>query len=300
MPRPKRITRRRRPRDDVFDVHLHAFAETTVFERAAEANFGPHRVTGPVTPADRLMDETLAYMDRNRVRVALVSGDRQAVLEWATRHPDRFLASFVPDFTAKDHGAAAARFEEEIQRGTWYGMGELPLPYHGIRLNDEALFPYYEVCERRGLPVAFHTGLDGPEPQRLIAPPFRVEYGDPLLLQDVLARFPRLRVIVMHMGWPFFDHALYLLYAYRNVYVDTGVVDWILSRFTFHRMLTEAVKTAGSERVLFGTDQMAWPRVITPAVRAILEAKGLTHEDRRKILWNNAAELFRAKGKGGR
>ena len=280
-------------REPVFDVHLHA-NPPEVYSGAASARFGAFHKTGGTNQTDpqALLASTLAAMDQSNVRHGLLSGDPRMVQAWAEAHPDRFLPAFVPREPADGHAQAAARFEAEVNSGRWRAMGELGLPYAGQPLNTPTLFPYYAVCERRGLPVFFHCGLDGPDPQRLMAPRFRVELGDPLLLQDVLLEFPALRVVIMHLGWPFFDHALYMLYAYPHVYVDTGVVDWILGRPLFERMLRETVATVGSERVLFGSDQMAWPQMIGPAIDAIREAAFLSEADRRRILWANAAGLF--------
>jgi hypothetical protein len=120
-----------------------------------------------------------------------------------------------------------------------------------------------------------------------------VELGDPLLLQDVVVRFPKLKLVIMHMGWPFFDHALYMLYAYPNVFMDVAVTDWILGKEVFERMLRETIDTVGSDRILFGSDQMAWPQMITPAVEAVRDAKFLTESDKRRILWQNATTLLK-------
>jgi predicted TIM-barrel fold metal-dependent hydrolase len=284
-----------RPHGDrvVFDVHLHALKAES-FPDVSKAAFGAHRKTaiGQVRDSALLLRRTLEEMDRSHVRQALVSGDPEAVRHWAEMHPDRFLASYDPNLSSPDQPAEVGRFEKEAREGRWRAMGELGLAYAGRPLNDPALFPYYEVCQRLGLPVFFHTGLDGPEPQVLVSPVFRVDLGDPLLLQDVAIKFPRLRIVIMHMGWPFFDHALYMLYAYPNVYVDTAVVNWILGRQLFDRMLKEAVDTVGSDRILFGSDQMVWPQMIGPAVASIRDAPYLSDTDRRNILWGNAARLL--------
>lgn len=277
----------------VFDVHLHAMPPK-FFERATEANFGAHRktATGMVTDSEQVLAKTIEQMDKNNIRAGLLSGSNDMVQDWVRRHPGRFLPSFTPDLSLKDHKEAASRFEREVADGRWRAVGELGLPYAGKALNDTTLFPYYEVCEKAGIPVLFHTGLDGPDPQRLVSPAFRIELGDPLLLQEVVIRFPKLKVVIMHMGWPFFDHALYMLYAYPNVFVDVAVVDWILGKAVFERMLREAVDTVGSDRILFGSDQMVWPQMITPAVAAIRDAKFLSQNDKLRILWGNSAALF--------
>lgn len=277
----------------VFDVHMHAMPPK-FFERVTEANFGAHRktATGMITDPEKLLARTIEEMDKNHIRWGLLSGDNSMVQEWAQKYPGRFLPSFTPDLSAKDQEQAVSQFAKEVAGKRWRAVGELGLPYAGKPLNDPALFPYYELCERAGVPVLFHTGLDGPEPQRLVSPAFRIELGDPLLLQDVVIRFPRLKIVIMHMGWPFFDHALYMLYAYPNVFVDVAVVDWILGKGVFERMLREAIDTVGNDRILFGSDQMVWPQMITPAVAAIRDAKFLSEADKRRILWGNAAALF--------
>jgi hypothetical protein len=278
----------------IFDVHLHAIPPAA-FAQADEAAFGAFRKTagGRVADPALLLAKTIEEMDKNNIRAGLVSGNNELVQEWAQRYPQRFLPSFSPDLALKSHEEAAARFAVEAAAGRWRALGELGLSYAGRALNDPALFPYYEVCERLGIPVFFHTGLDGPEPNRDIGPQFRVELGDPLLLQDVVVRFPKLKLVIMHMGWPFFDHGLYMLYAYPNVFMDVAVTDWILGKGLFERMLRETIDTVGSDRILFGSDQMAWPQMITPAVGAVRDAEFLTESDKRRILWENAASLLK-------
>ena len=279
----------------VIDAHMHA-STPEFFKKASSANFGAHRRAGNmVTDASLLLKQTIEYMNKNNVTVGLLSGDNDLVQSWAKAHPTRFIPSFSPDTSLRDHRAATRQFELEVQRGKWRALGELGLAYDGRALNDPLLFPYYEVCEREGIPVFFHTGLDGPEPQQLVSPKFRIELGDPLLLQDVVIRFPKLKVVIMHMGWPYSDHALYMLYAYPNVYLDTAVVNWILGESVFNRMLKEAVDTVGSDRILFGSDQMVWPSMITPAVQAIVKADYLSVDDKKRILGGNAANLLGVK-----
>jgi uncharacterized protein len=274
----------------IFDVQLHAFESLEGFRHASSQSFGAHAKTAnaEVREPGEHLHKTIEFMDANNVTAGVVSGDNRAVQQWRVAHPERFLASYRPDLSLPDLQASADTFDQEAEQGLWHGLGELTLPYDGLPLNDPVLDPFLTICERRKLPVAYHTGLDGPAPMGS----FRVEQGDPLLLQEVVHKFPDLNIIIMHLGWPFFDHALYMMYAFPNVYGDLGVINWILGRAVFHRMLHEAVDTVGSERLLFGSDQMAWPQMITPAVDAVLSAGFLSEVDRRNILWNNAARIY--------
>jgi predicted TIM-barrel fold metal-dependent hydrolase len=114
-----------------------------------------------------------------------------------------------------------------------------------------------------------------------------------VLLEDVAVRFPKLKIVIAHMGWPFYDHALYMLFTYENVYLDTATVNWILEKQLFNRMLEEAVDTVGSDRILFGTDQMVWPQMITPTVESIRDVPLLSDQDKRNILGENARRMLK-------
>ncbi len=102
-----------------------------------------------------------------------------------------------------------------------------------------------------------------------------------------------MKIVIAHMGWPYYDHALYMLFTYENLYLDTGIVNWILGKELFNRMLKEAVESVGSDRILFGTDQMVWPQMITPAVESIRDAPFLSDQDKRNILGENARRLLK-------
>jgi hypothetical protein len=279
----------------VFDFHLHALPLffKTVFDGTAadDLNLFRQLLHGKGTEPS-VLDATVQQMEVNHVHQGLLSGNNTMVQRWVAQYPQRFLASFIPDVDRKDHQAAAEQFEREVEQGKWRAIGELLLSYMQRPLNDPTLFPYYQVCERHGLPVAYHSGLNGRQPHRHVTPHrFRVELGAPLLLQDVVEQFPTLKIVIMHMGWPFFDQALYMLYAYPNVYLDTGVVDWILGPSLFQRMLREAVDTAGNRRILFGSDQMLWPEKIAPALHPILSADFLTVSGNQKLLSSGQVEM---------
>ena len=277
---------------DAIDVHLHAMNPES-FSVPASSNFGAHRKTYGTNERnpEALLRRTIAEMDKNHVSKGVISGDDDLVAKWVERYPNRFLAAYNHWCDGKPE--TVAKFESEWKAGKWKAIGELGLPYGGHPLNDPACFPLFELAQRYDIPVFFHTGLDGPNPQGSFAPKFRLSLSDPLLLEEVAIRFPRLKIVIMHMGWPFFDHALFMLYAYENVYVDTATVSWILGKNLFNRMLEEAVETVGSDRILFGSDQMVWPQMITPAIESIRDARFLSDQDKQNILGDNARRLLK-------
>jgi predicted TIM-barrel fold metal-dependent hydrolase len=97
----------------------------------------------------------------------------------------------------------------------------------------------------------------------------------------------------MHAGWPMLDDLLAVLWVHPQVYVDVGVIDWALPRAEFHRYLERIVEAGFGRRVMFGSDQMTWPGVIERALETIESAPFLTEEQKRNILYNNAARFLR-------
>lgn len=106
-------------------------------------------------------------------------------------------------------------------------------------------------------------------------------------------RHPRLRIYIMHAGWPMLDDLLALMWTYPQVHIDTGAISWALPRAEFHRYLQRIVESGFGKRVMFGSDQMNWPGTIERAIEGIESATFLSAEQKRDILYNNAARFLR-------
>jgi predicted TIM-barrel fold metal-dependent hydrolase len=117
--------------------------------------------------------------------------------------------------------------------------------------------------------------------------------SNPLVLEEVLVKHPKLRLYVMHAGWPMLNEMLGLLYAHPQVYVDVAVLNWALPRAEFHTYLRRLVEAGFVKRIMFGSDQMVWPEAVGWAVESVESAAFLTSEQKRDIFYNNAARFFR-------
>ncbi|MEK6375287.1 MAG: amidohydrolase family protein [Acidobacteriota bacterium] len=71
------------------------------------------------------------------------------------------------------------------------------------------------------------------------------------------------------------------------------MIDFALPRAEFHRYLQRIVEAGFGKRVMFGSDQMNWPKAIDYAIESITTAPFLTEEQKRDILYNNAALFLR-------
>ena len=137
-------------------------------------------------------------------------------------------------------------------------------------------------------------GYGAPGGPYWIYPKYRAALGNPLLLEDVLVRHPKMRVYVMHAGMPMVDEMIMVMNAHPQVFVDIAADNWGVPRKEFHFILKRLVDAGYGKRIMFGSDQMVWPRHRSRvAIASITEADFLTAEQKRDILYNNAARFLR-------
>ena len=177
-------------------------------------------------------------------------------------------------------------------------MGELGLQYRGLRPNALRLEPYFRLAEELDIPVAIHTGLAAPNtPYKSCCPDFRVTLGNPEHLEEVLVQYPKLRVYLMHAGYPYLQETKAIMRMYPRVYADLAVINWVLPRKEFHNHLRALLDGGLGKRLMFGSDSQLWPDAVEMAIEGIESAEFLTEEQKRDIFYNNAVRFFRLEGK---
>jgi predicted TIM-barrel fold metal-dependent hydrolase len=280
----------------IIDVHMHAYP--------ADDDL-PNPLVNPVNgKATKLKNgeahlrACLAEMNRLNVVKAVVSGgsgDRLAAAQhWHEVAPDRIIAGAgirgSADTPLPEIGVLRKAFEE----GRLRVLGEVTAQYAGLTLSDAKYDAYLSLAEEFDIPVALHTGMG---PPGISYDPccrnFRASLGNPALVEEALNRHPKLRLNVMHGGWPYLQETIALLNSYPQVYADLGAIDWLLPRPEFHAYLGALMRAGFGKRLMFGSDQMFWPEGIGMAVEAIDSAKFLTPSERRDIFYGNAVRFFR-------
>jgi predicted TIM-barrel fold metal-dependent hydrolase len=252
-------------------------------------------VTGLPSTADsdvELRELSLAALQRYNIVKAVASGPAEVVAQWSDAAPGRVLAGAFVD--EQNPLPDPATLRADIQAGRIHVLGELGLQYRGMAPNDPRLEPYYALAEELDIPVGIHTGI-GPAgtPYLPGSEGFRVTLGNPILVEDVLIRHPRLRLYLMHGGAPFLQETKAILAVYPQVYVDLAAINWVLPREEFHSYLQELMRAGFGKRLLFGSDQMFWPEAIGMAVEGIESAAFLTAQEKRDIFYNNAVRFLR-------
>lgn len=238
-----------------------------------------------VKTVDELIEKTMLQLDKNRIRWAVVSGDDDVIDTWVKRYPNRLIPAYLPDirnpnFKELDHQAEANRLAKRIASKEIRVMGELSLAYEKIPLNDRTLWPYYRVAEGR-IPVFFHTG-PGPRGNH-------TELTKPSMLREIADAFPNLVIVACHVGDgspEFFQ----LLKRHPNIYSDITVANWGSPEDC--AMVLKMFKSADLlDRVLYGSDQMIFPELISRSAMNVAKA-GLTPDELEAVFWKNAARII--------
>ena len=256
-------------------------------------------VKEPCTPAlypsapGEYMKDVLAEMERLNV-TAVVFGDPKEVLKWKNAAPNRVIPG-----TAFSNGMTPGQrvpieeLRKSFTKDGFQVMGEIGLQYEGLSPSDPSVDQYFALAEELDIPVAIHMGTGGSGRANITMPKFRGSMGNPLLLEDLLARHPKLRVQVMHAGYPMMEEMLTLLQANSHVYVDVAGLIWSYPLKEVNRYIERLVDAGFEDRVMFGTDQLLWPKLMAYSISIIQNADYLTTEQKRDILYNNAARFLR-------
>jgi hypothetical protein len=282
-------------REPIIDVHLHGYPMDEALPPI------PSPATGQPTGLEdgaALLQATLAQMRRYNVVRGVVSGGSGDRLAVARRWRDDGAGLLFG--AAGIRGSAAAPLPEigELRKALTEGglmvLGEVSAQYAGLTLSDPKYEPYLALAEELDIPVAVHTGIAPPGTSyQPCCPGFRVSLGNPALVEEALNRHPKLRVSLMHAGWPYLAETVALMAVYPQVYADLGAIDWLIPRAEFHAYLQALMRAELGKRLMFGSDQMYWPEGIGLAIEGIESATFLTPEQKRDIFYNNAVRFLR-------
>lgn len=200
--------------------------------------------------------------------------------QFAAHTPDCLpTATFYPEPEANAYVGAA------ISSGT--KVFKVHIQVGAFEPNDPLLDGVWGAIEDAGVPVVIHCG-SGPAPGEFTGP-------DPI--ERLLTRYPRLPLVVAHMGMPEYGAFLDLCTEYSEVHLDTTMAFTAFAEeiAPFPPDLLPRVKDVG-DRILWGSDFPNIPYTYAEALTAVTELDGVDDAWRRAVLHDNAARLFTLDG----
>jgi predicted TIM-barrel fold metal-dependent hydrolase len=189
-------------------------------------------------------------------------------LRCATFYPEPGAAAYV----AKRIGAGAEVFKVHVQVG-------------GFHVRDPLLDDVWGVLEEAGTPVVIHAGSG----------PVGTPYTGPEPVADLLETYPRLALVIAHLGAPEYAEFLALAATHENVRLDTTMT--FTSFFdrlgaAFPADLVPRLRDL-QPKVLLGSD---FPNIPYPYAEQLagLARLDLGDDWLRDVCWGNGAALFGA------
>jgi aminocarboxymuconate-semialdehyde decarboxylase len=246
------------------------------------------------------------YEVENDLAVELARFHNDRLSEMVMQHPGRFAAMATLPMQVPDE--AVKELERAVKKLGLRGV-EIGSNVNKKELGDEIFWPIYKALEELNMPVFIHphhvAGLD-----RLMDYYLNNLIGNPLdttiaatglIFSGTIEKFPRLKIILAHGGgqFPFIFGRIEHGYKVRpepkeKVYQPPRA---FLKNFYFDTIthnpdaLRYLIGFAGSNHVLLGSDY-PYDMGDDDPVLTVSSLSGIKEEDRRKILQENAIELF--------
>jgi predicted TIM-barrel fold metal-dependent hydrolase len=271
----------------IVDVHTH-FMPKRVMDKVWQYFDAAGPLVGRAWPIAYRTDEAERLKTLRgfgvRAFTSLVYPHKPLMAEWLNQWAAQFAsatpdclptATFYPEPRADEYVTAA------IDGGTRVFKAHVQVGDYDP--TDPLLDEVWGVIAEARVPVVIHCG-SGPQPGT---------HTGPGPIRAVLARHPRLRLIVAHMGMPEYGDFLDLAEEYPEVRLDTTMAftPFVEELMPFptpdrHRLV------ALGDRILFGSDFPNIPYGYLEAMRVLTALDGTDDDWLRGVFHDNAARLF--------
>ncbi len=278
--------RRRTGLDHLVDVHTHFMPDRLLAAVWAYFDAGGPLVARPWPVRYRAEEQRRLEVLRGFGVRAFTSmlyphkpGMARSLNDWAAGFADR-TPGCLHTATFFAEPSAAADVRDAIAQGA--RVFKCHLQVGGFDPNDPVLDDAWGLLAEAGVPVVTHCG-SGPVPGA---------HTGPGPIAALLARHPRLRLVVAHLGMPEYAEFLGLAERYDRVLLDTTMAftAFVEARDPFPRAELPRLEALG-DRVLLGTDYPNIPYSYADALED-MEQAGFSTGWLRAVCHDNAAALF--------
>lgn len=244
---------------------------------------------------EKYLERVESQLNKNNV-IAVASGTVETLQVYDSIFADKVIPSLK--FRIGRDSFSVDSLKNMLSENDINLLGEVSNQYNGIAPNDSRMYPYYALAEKLDIAVSIHLGSGAPGTAYLFSPDYLASLSNPLALEDVLKKFPRLRISVNHYGEPFIDEMITLLYHYPQLYINLAGIQWCYPKEYFYEYHLKKLVDAGfGKRILFGSDTFIWPELIEESILIVNNAEFLTYEQKADIFYNNAVRFLRLENK---
>ena len=235
-----------------------------------------------------IMEKTVYHINNVNIdKVVLLPvniKENQEVKNWVSYAPDIFIPFYNPPEKSDSNSNVKDEIENAIVENGYKGF-KIMLTFRKKRLNDQLIYPVLEAAQKFKIPVVMHCGYPPPGTRRNV-----LTFSNPIFIDEFAGSYPKAKLIITHMGYPFTDIAIALAAQYHNIYLDLSNLAYMMPS-RLKELLIQAKEIIGTHKILFGSDGST-PEMMEIAVNYFDNIDFLTKEDLENILGLNAAKLL--------
>ncbi|MCK5239505.1 MAG: amidohydrolase [Candidatus Thorarchaeota archaeon] len=294
----------------VIDAHAHTWIRDIISEKDLEARRIAAKRDGSTPQLDSPAINLKQAMTKAGIERAIIlpidSGLNQemplTLTEKTDWHVDEIegedsLYTFVGIDPRRGEEGIAELERAVTEKGC---IGWKMYPPNGFYPDDDEYYPLYEKAAELGIPVLLHQGFTSRYKH--------VKYARPVFVDKVAADFPKLKIILAHVGAPWVDETLMVAAKNPNVYVDVSGWQMFAARtpIKLYQMIVDAKSfRVFPNRMLWGSDFPLFEHMMElvdwvdffanleiPNVLLDAGYPQVTQDEIENVMWKNAARLF--------
>ena len=247
-------------------------------------------------PLEQRVDSLIQSMSDNNIDYSIILSSYKVdvyrpstskIIDITRKYDDKLgiVAGFTIDnHTDEDLNNCRKWLRDGIIKGIKLYCG-----YEHYYPSDKKYQRVYDLCVEYGSPLMIHTG-------DVFLKTAKIKYSHPLNIDDIAVDNPELKIIMCHLGNPWFVDCQEILYKNANVYADisgltVGSFTSVAERYYLNKireLLEYLAKPHHS--LLYGTD---WPICSMSSYINFVEKLELNQESRELLMFKNAKSIFR-------
>ncbi len=198
----------------------------------------PETVFNGMSGVDKAIVFSLRYHDSSGI-----DGDDEITAAAVARYPDKFVGFAALDPRRPD---AMDLLEHAIEDLSLKGVKFGPI-YNGVSLLDPRMEKFYLFCVRNNLPLTLHMGTT-------YARHAPAEFGRPIYVDEVALRHPDLKIVMAHMGHPWYEDCIVVARKQPNVYCEVSALHYRPWQYYNILICAQEYTIHDRNKIFFGTD----------------------------------------------
>jgi len=120
--------------------------------------------------------------------------------------------------------------------------------YQGVHPRDDKYYEIYDYCEKNSLPIITHMATT-------FSSGVPIDYARPHHMDQIACDFPKLKLVLAHLGHPWEAETIAIIRRNENVYADISALYY--RPWQFYNSMRLAVEYGCTHKLLFGSDYPA-------------------------------------------